>query len=110
MPYFRRAEDNSRGASPYHGAGGLRRHRPRYKSQACEAFIAAAQEQGAKANDDFDGPRQDGVGWYQLTQKNGQRCSAATAYLHPAMSRPNLTVHTDALVTKVIIEGGRRPG
>ena len=59
------------------------------------------------ANDDFNGPRQDGVGWYQLTQRNGQRCSAATAYLHPAMSRPNLTVHTDALVTKVIIEGGQ---
>jgi choline dehydrogenase len=111
MPYFRRAEDNSRGASPYHGAGGpLAVSDPRYKSKACEAFIAAGVEQGAKANDDFNGPRQDGVGWYQLTQKNGQRCSAATAYLHPAMSRPNLTVHTDALVTKVIMEGGQATG
>ncbi|MGH3175585.1 MAG: GMC family oxidoreductase [Streptosporangiaceae bacterium] len=111
MPYFRRAEDNSRGASPYHGTGGpLAVTDPRYKSQACEAFIAAAQEQGAKANDDFNGPRQDGVGWYQLTQKKGQRCSAATAYLHPAMSRPNLTVLTDALVTNVIIEGGQATG
>src|SRR6267154_71133 len=92
MPYFRRAEDNSRGASPYHGIGGpLSVSDPRYKSQACAAFIQAAQDQGAKANDDFNGPRQDGVGWYQLTQKNGQRCSAAAAYLHPAMSRPNLT-------------------
>jgi choline dehydrogenase len=111
MPYFRRAEDNSRGASPYHGVGGpLAVSDPRYKSKACAAFIAAAVEQGAKANDDFNGPRQDGVGWYQLTQRNGQRCSAATAYLHPAMSRPNLTVHTDALVTKVIMEGGQATG
>jgi len=111
MPYFRRAEDNSRGASAYHGAGGpLAVSDPKYKSKACEAFIQAAQEQGAKANDDFNGPRQDGVGWYQLTQRNGQRCSAATAYLHPAMTRTNLTVHTDALVTKVIIEGGQATG
>jgi len=111
MPYFRRAEDNSRGASPYHGTGGpLAVTDPRYKSQACAAFIAAAQEQGAKANDDFNGPRQDGVGWYQVTQRNGQRCSAATAYLHPALSRPNLTVLTDALVTSVIIEGGHATG
>jgi len=111
MPYFRRAEDNSRGPSAYHGTGGpLAVTDPRYKSAACAAFIAAAQEQGAKANDDFNGPRQDGVGWYQLTQRHGQRCSAATAYLHPAMSRQNLTVRTDALVTKVIIEGGRAVG
>jgi choline dehydrogenase len=111
MPYFRRAEDNSRGASSYHGVGGpLAVSDPRYKSKACEAFIAAAVEQGAIANDDFNGPHQDGVGWYQLTQRNGQRCSAATAYLHPAMSRPNLTVRTDALVTKVIMEGDHATG
>jgi choline dehydrogenase len=111
MPYFRRSEDNSRGASAYHGTGGpLSVTDPRYKSAACAAFIAAAQEQGAVANDDFNGPRQDGVGWYQLTQRNGRRCSAATAYLHPAMSRPNLTVLTDALVTKVIVQGGQATG
>jgi choline dehydrogenase len=111
MPYFRRAENNSRGASPYHGAGGpLTVSDPTYKSRACEAFIQAAQEQGAKANDDFNGPRQDGVGWYQTTIRNGQRCSAATAYLHPAMTRSNLTVHTDALATKVIFENNRAIG
>ena len=111
MPYFRRAEDNSRGASPYHGSGGpLAVSDLRYKSPACEAFIAAAQEQGARANDDFNGPHQDGVGWYQVTQRNGQRCSAAAAYLHPAMSRKNLTVHTGSLVTKVLIEGGQATG
>ncbi len=85
MPYFRRAEDNSRGASAYHGTGGpLAVTDLRYRSRACEAFIAAAREQGAAANDDFNGPRQDGVGWYQVTQRSGRRCSAATAYLHPA--------------------------
>jgi len=111
LPYFRRAEDNSRGASAYHGAGGpLTVTDPRYKSQACEAFIAAAQEQGAAPNPDFNGPRQDGVGWYQLTQRDGRRCSAATAYLHPAMSRPNLTVHTEALVTRVLLDGGQATG
>ena len=111
MPYFRRAEDNSRGASAYHGAGGpLAVADLRYKSPACEAFIAAAREQGATANSDFNGPRQDGVGWYQVTQRKGRRCSAATAYLHPAMSRPNLTVHTDALVTRILIEDGRATG
>jgi choline dehydrogenase len=111
MPYFLRAEDNSRGASPYHGAGGpLAVTDVRYKSQASKAFLAAAREQGATANGDFNGPRQDGVGWYQVTQRKGRRCSAAAAYLHPAMSRPNLTVYTDALVTKVIIEDGRAAG
>jgi choline dehydrogenase len=111
MPYFLRAEDNSRGASAYHGAGGpLAVGDLRHKSAACAAFIAAAQEQGAVANDDFNGPRQDGVGWYQVTQRGGRRCSAADAYLHPAMSRPNLTVHTGALVTRVLIEGGRAVG
>jgi choline dehydrogenase len=111
MPYFRRSEDNSRGASPYHGTGGpLAVSDVRYKSPACEAFIAAAREQGATANEDFNGPRQDGVGWYQVTQRKGRRCSAAAAYLHPVMSRPNLTVHTGALVTKILIEDGQATG
>ncbi len=111
MPYFRRAEDNSRGASPYHGTGGpLAVTDLRYKSPASRAFIAAAREQGATANDDFNGPRQDGVGWYQVTQRKGSRCSAAAAYLRPAMTRPNLTVSTNALATKVLIEGGRATG
>ncbi len=111
MPYFRRAEDNSRGANAYHGTGGpLAVTDPRYKSLACEAFVAAAKEQGAAPNNDFNGPDQDGVGWYQRTQRHGQRCSAATAYLYPAISRPNLTVRTGALVTKVIIEGGHATG
>jgi choline dehydrogenase-like flavoprotein len=111
MPYFRRSEDNSRGASAYHGTGGpLAVSDVRYKSPACEAFIAAAREQGATANEDFNGPRQDGVGWYQVTQRKGRRCSAAAAYLHPVMSRPNLTVRTGALVTRILIEDGQATG
>src|ERR1700684_79246 len=111
MPYFRRSEDNSRGASAYHGTGGpLAVSDVRYKSPACEAFIAAAREQGATANEDFNGPRQDGVGWYQVTQRKGRRCSAAAAYLHPVMSRPNLNVHTGALVTEIFIEDGQATG
>ena len=111
VPYFRRAENNSRGASAYHGTGGpLAVSDLRYKSQACKAFIAAALEQGATANGDFNGPAQDGVGWYQVTQRKGRRCSAAAAYLRPAMARPNLTVLTDSLVTKIRIEGGQATG
>ena len=99
MPYFRRAEDNSRGASAYHGAGGpLAVSDPRYKS-GLRGVRRGGHGEGAKANDDFNGAAQDGVGFYQLTQRYGQRWSAADAYLHPAMSRPNLTVQTDALVT-----------
>jgi choline dehydrogenase-like flavoprotein len=87
MPYFLRAEDNSRGASAYHGTGGpLAVADLRYKSAACAAFIAAAQEQGAAANEDFNGPHQDGVGWYQVTQAGVYghwkwRCRSAVASL-----------------------------
>jgi choline dehydrogenase-like flavoprotein len=75
-----------------------------------DAFLDAAQQAGLKANDDFNGPEQDGVGYYQLTQRNGMRCSAAVAYLHPAMSRPNLEVITDALCTRILFDGNRAIG
>jgi choline dehydrogenase len=108
LPYFRRAEDNSRGASAYHGAGGpLSVQDPRHRSPLTKAFVAAAQECGLAANDDFNGTQQDGVGFYQLTQRNGRRWSTADGYLRPALSRPNLTVQTDALVTRIAIEDGR---
>jgi choline dehydrogenase len=116
MPYFLKAEDNSRAAGkqsgrqsqgtagPYHAAGGpLAVTDTPHRSRANQAFIEAAVEQGAERNDDFNGPRQDGVGWYQVTQRKGRRWSAADAYLHPAATRPNLTVKTDALVTRVVI-------
>ena len=111
LPYFLRAENNSRGASAYHGASGpLSVQDLRWKSGLTGAFLAAARSCGQAANDDFNGPRQDGVGYYQVTQRGGRRWSAADAYLHPAMGRPNLTVQTDALVTGVIIEAGKATG
>jgi len=111
MPYFLRAEGNSRGESAYHGASGpLSVQDLRYKSSLTGAFVTAARACGAAANDDFNGPRQDGVGYYQVTQRGGRRWSAADAYLHPAADRPNLTVLTDARATAIEIEGGRAIG
>jgi choline dehydrogenase len=111
LPYFLRAESNSRGESAYHGASGpLSVQDLRYKSSLTGAFVAAAQNCGQDANDDFNGSRQDGVGYYQVTQRGGRRWSAADAYLHPAAGRPNLTILTDALVTGIEIEGGRAVG
>ncbi len=111
LPYFLRAESNSRGASPYHGASGpLCVQDLRYKSGLTGDFIAAARSCGQERNDDFNGPRQDGVGYYQVTQRGGRRWSAADAYLHPATDRANLVVQADALVTGVIIEDGRATG
>ena len=108
LPYFLRAESNARGASAYHGATGpLSVQDLSFKSGLTGAFIAAARQCGQLANDDFNGQAQDGVGYYQVTQKGGRRWSAADAYLHPAAGRPNLTIHTDALVTGVEIEAGR---
>jgi choline dehydrogenase len=111
LPYFLRAESNSRGASAYHGASGpLSVQDLRYKSDLTGAFIAAAKNCGQRVNDDFNGPSQEGVGYYQVTQRGGRRWSAADAYLHPAMDRPNLTVQTDALVTGLVIEEGHATG
>ena len=73
-------------------------------------MIEACVEAGIPRNDDVNGEEQEGVGYYQLTVKNGQRCSAAVAYLHPAMERPNLRVETDALATRVLFEGKRAVG
>ena len=108
LPYFIRAEDNERGASELHGAGGplsVIEGRSRYRT--CEAFIEAGQQAGLPLNHDFNGPEQDGVGWYQVTQRGGLRCSAAVAYLHPVLERPNLTLETGAHVTRLLLEGMR---
>jgi choline dehydrogenase-like flavoprotein len=111
LPYFIRAEDNERGASELHGAGGpLRVIDNRSGYRTCEAFIEAALEAGIERNEDFNGPQQDGVGWYQVTQRDGMRCSAAVAYLHPVLGRPNLTVETGAYATRLLLEGNRAVG
>jgi choline dehydrogenase len=111
LPYFLRAEHNSRGESAWHGASGpLSVQDLRYKSGLTQGFVAAARNCGQPANDDFNAAQQDGVGFYQVTQQGGRRWSAADAYLHPAAARPNLTVLTDALATGIEIEGGRALG
>jgi choline dehydrogenase-like flavoprotein len=111
LPYFIRAEDNERGASELHGAGGplgVIESRSRYRT--CEAFIEAGVEAGLALNEDFNGPKQDGVGWYQVTQRGGMRCSAAVGYLHPVLGRSNLTLVTGAHVGRVLLDGTRAVG
>jgi choline dehydrogenase-like flavoprotein len=111
LPYFKRSEDNERGADEYHGAGGpLSVSDSRSNNPMCQAFVEAAVQAGFKANDDFNGPEQDGFGFFQLTQRNGMRCSTATAFLHPALERPNLTVETNLQVHKILTENGRAVG
>lgn len=111
LPYFRRAEDQARGESPYHGVGGpLRVEDLRGRHRLTRAFVDAAVASGISRNADFNADRQDGAGFYQVTQKGGRRWSAADAYLRPALDRPNLTVLTDAPVTEVLVEGGRAVG
>jgi choline dehydrogenase len=111
LPYFMRAEDNERGGNELHGTGGplaVSDNRSRYRT--CEAFVEAGVEAGLPRNEDFNGPDQDGVGFYQVTQRDGMRCSAAVGYLHPAMERPNLVVETDAHVTRLLLDGTRAVG
>ena len=111
LPYFLRAEDNERGASALHGAGGpLSVSDGRSNNLLSAAWVQAAVDTGLPANDDFNGPVQDGVGLYQLTQRGGMRCSAAVAYLHPVLARPNLTLMPGALVTRVLFDGDRATG
>jgi choline dehydrogenase len=111
LPYFVRAEDNERGASEFHGAGGpLAVSENRSRNPMSDAFIAAAIEAGHPSNDDFNGPAQDGFGYYQVTQRDGMRCSTAVAYLNPARERPNLTIETGLQVHRMLIEHGRATG
>jgi len=111
LPYFLRAEDNERGGSQFHGKGGpLTVSEGRSRHPLCAIWLEAAQEAGLRQNPDFNGAEQDGVGYYQLTQRGGMRCSAAVAYLHPVMNRPNLEVLTDALATEIVFKGSRTVG
>jgi choline dehydrogenase len=111
LPYFKKSENRERGACEFHGAGGpLNVADLTLINPLTRAFIAGAQEIGIPANADFNGAAQDGVGLYQVTQKNGQRHSAADAYLRPALARPNLTVASGAHATRVLIENGRASG
>jgi choline dehydrogenase len=111
LPYFIKAEDNERGPSDLHGKGGpLSVSDGRSRHPLSEAWLEAAVQAGLPSNPDFNGPSQDGVGRFQLTQRNGMRCSTAVAYLHPAMARANLQVLSGALATRVLLEGERATG
>lgn len=111
LPYFRRSENNERGASYYNGAGGpLSVSENRSRNPMSTAFVAAAIEAGFAANDNFNGRHQDGFGYYQVNQRDGRRCSSAAGYLQPALERANLAVRTELQVARVLIEGGRARG
>ena len=98
LPYFRRAENQSRGESELHGVGGpLGVADLSFTNSLSDVFIQAGEQAGFARNRDFNGPAQRGVGLYQVTQTNGRRCSAAVAYLRPVRARPNLTIVTGAL-------------
>jgi len=111
LPFFKRAERNERLADAFHGGDGPLNvaERP-YTNPLSQLFVEAAQQVGIPFNPDFNGAEQYGCGLFQVTQKNGKRCSAAAAYLHPAAERKNLTVLTKTLATRVVIERGRAVG
>jgi choline dehydrogenase-like flavoprotein len=108
LPFFRQAEGNGRGSDALHGGDGpfsvqdLRSPNP-----LAQRFIDAGVQAGLPLNADFNGPSQEGVGWYQATHRNGERCSTAKAYLTPALGRPNLTVLTGAQATRIGFDGRR---
>lgn len=111
LPYFRRAEDNQRFVDDYHGSGGpLGVSVPINPLPISEAFLRAGQQFGLPFNPDFNGARQEGVGHYQVTVRNARRSSTAVAYLTPARARPNLTVHTGALATRLVLDHRRATG
>lgn len=111
LPYFVGSECNTRGASALHGDAGLLHVSDlRHVNPLSETFIQAGIEAGWPANPDFNGPSQEGIGLYQVTQKDGRRCSSAAAYLRPALHRPNLVVATGALVERVRLHAGRAVG
>jgi choline dehydrogenase len=111
LPFFLRSEDQQRGASAWHGAGGpIAVSDLPDRHELCDAFIASAQANGIPRNDDFNGPTQEGAGYYQATLRNGRRVSTAVGYLRPAQRRANLRIEVEALVTRVIIEQGRAVG
>jgi choline dehydrogenase-like flavoprotein len=111
LPYFIRAEHNERGGGDWHGSGGpLNVADLRSPHPFARRFIEAAVQAGLPRNDDFAGETQEGVGFYQVTQKNGERWSVARAYLDPARGRPNLAIFTGAFATRVLFEGTRAIG
>ena len=111
LPYFLRSEDNERGASTHHGTGGpLAVSDLRSPNPMSVAFVEAARAVGLVHNDDFNAGKLEGVGLFQVTQREGLRCSTAQGFLREAEGRPNLHVQTDVHVRRVLVEGGRAVG
>jgi 4-pyridoxate dehydrogenase len=111
LPYFRRQESWEGGSGPYRGGDGpLTVGTARYADPLVEACLAAGRSLQLPATADYNGAQQEGLGRIQQTIRNGRRCSAAEAYLRPALSRPNLTVETGALASRIALEGGRAVG
>ncbi len=111
VPLFKRSEHQERGPSKFHGTGGpLNVADVRTINPLSRAFVESAVERGLSRTDDFNGAEQDGVGFYQVTQRKGRRHSAAAAFLTPVLGRPNLTVETGALAHRVVVENGRALG
>lgn len=111
LPYFIKAECQERGASELHGADGpLGVSDVRMDNPICDAFIESCAAEGIPRTNDFNGERQEGVGYYQLTNKHARRSSSAVAYLHPVRSRANLTVITKAMTERIVLDGKRATG
>lgn len=111
LPYFTRAESNTRLTGPLHGTDGPLRVEDRvFTHELTHAWVDAAVASGMKANDDFNGETQQGAGLFQVTCRKGRRWSTADAYLRPALGRPNLTLRTDAQVTGLLLREGRARG
>ncbi|MFT5181788.1 MAG: choline dehydrogenase [Alphaproteobacteria bacterium] len=111
LPYFKRAEGNERGGDAFHGGSGpLNVTEAHHDNPLFDAFIEAGREAGHPVNADFNGAEQEGFGRYQFTIRNARRWSTAAAYLRPALSRPNLTVETEALTQRIAIANGRAEG
>ncbi len=111
LPYFRKHERNLEFKDEYHGtAGELTVSPSRHRHPISRDLLKAAQQAGYPLNPDFNGTGQEGFGFYQLTQENGHRCSAAAAFLHPIRQRGNLEVKTEAPVHRILLEDGRAVG
>jgi choline dehydrogenase len=110
LPYFRKSENQSRGADAWHGAGGPLEVADLERHELCDAFIDSAAALGIPRNPDFNGARQEGTGYYQATTHRGRRSSSATGYLRRAEKRPNLRVEVNTLVTRILFEGRRASG
>jgi choline dehydrogenase len=111
LPYFKRSEDQQRGADALHGVGGpLAVSDVSEPHRLCDAFIDACAQAGFPRNDDFNGPTQEGAGYFQMTARNGRRVSTARGYLKDARRRRNLRIEPDALATRILFEGRRAVG